>query len=69
MADEYVTPLRDYLAKALAQAVCGDDHLVCSWPSCRCAITKQKINAVALVVGTELERLRSEIAGAFNPSH
>lgn len=52
------------LADKLAQAVCGDDHLMCSWPTCGCKSTKRKINAVALVVseivvGTEVTEFRA----------
>lgn len=43
------------LARRLAQAVCGDDHLACSWPNCGCKVTKKKINAVALVVSAALD--------------
>lgn len=45
-----MTAVSKALALKLAQAVCGDDHLRCSWPACGCKATKQKINAVALVV-------------------
>lgn len=34
----------------LARAVCGDDHLECSWPGCGCKMTKRKIAAVIKVV-------------------
>ncbi len=49
------------LSKKLAQAVCGDDHLVCSWPICGCAVTKRKINAVVLVVSEIV--VRNQIIG------
>lgn len=45
------------LALKIAQAVCGDDHLVCSWPTCNCKSTKQKINAVVLVVAQAVPRM------------
>lgn len=67
MTSEYVRPLREAFALQLAQAVCGDDHLTCSWPRCGCKGTKQKINAVALVVGTEFQRITDGIASAFDP--
>jgi hypothetical protein len=63
----YVPPLREGLALQLAQAVCGDNHLACSWPQCGCKNTKRKINAVALVVRTEIDRIRHKIADAFDP--
>ncbi len=61
----YVPPLREALFFELAQAICGDDHLTCSWPQCGCKSTKRKVNAAALVVGTEIERIRSEITNTF----
>ncbi len=60
----YLEPLDNGLALRLAQAVCGDDHLKCSWPGCGCKSTKQKINAVALVVATEIDRIRNGVADA-----
>lgn len=53
------------LARKLAQAVCGDDHLTCSWPDCGCKSTKQKINAVALVVANHYGEIESKIYEAL----
>lgn len=54
------------LAKRLAQAVCGDDHLTCSWPTCGCKSTKRKINAVALVIGQHIGEIEGRIADALD---
>jgi hypothetical protein len=62
-----IRPLRDELSRQIAHAVCGDDHLTCTWPDCGCRTTKQRINAVALVVGTELSRIMDRVADAFDP--
>lgn len=53
------------LAKRIAQAVCGDDHLTCLWPTCGCKSTKRKINAVALVVGEHIGDIESRITDAL----
>jgi hypothetical protein len=53
------------LARKLAQAVCGDDHLMCSWPTCGCKQTKRKINAVALVVSEHLDDIENRISDAL----
>lgn len=54
------------LALKIAQAVCGDDHLTCSWPDCGCKSTKRKINAVALVI-TEAAPSITELSLQPNP--
>jgi len=64
--DKYRDPLPRPLTLALAQAVCGDDHLMCSWPNCKCTTTKQKINAVCTVVAERINSIKSQIADAFD---
>lgn len=63
---QYLEPLTDEFARRLAQAVCGDDHLVCSWPNCGCRATKSKINAVAAVVAEELGSIRCRVRSALD---
>lgn len=53
------------LALKIAQAVCGDDHLACTWPGCGCKSTKRKINAVAAVVAAEITRIKEQVEAAF----
>lgn len=45
------------LALKIAQAVCGLDHLTCSWPDCGCKSTKRKINAVVQVVAEAVPQM------------
>jgi hypothetical protein len=59
MADR--TSIGTALAKKIAHAVCGDDHLMCSWPTCACKSTKQKINAVGLVVAEHLDSIEDAV--------
>jgi hypothetical protein len=66
-SDTYLEPLDDELARRLADAICGDDHLVCSWPDCGCRSTKQKINAAAVIVATEIGRIKNGVRSAFRP--
>lgn len=65
---QYLEPIADDLALRLAQAVCGDDHLECSWPHCGCKSTKRKINAVAVVVATEIGGIKDRVKAAFKPT-
>src|ERR1700678_2703071 len=63
----YIEPIEDELARRIAQAICGDDHLTCSWPSCGCKSTKQKINAVGVVVATEIAGIKNRVRSAIGP--
>jgi hypothetical protein len=53
------------LADKLARAVCGDDHLMCTWPECGCKSTKRKINAVAEVVARHFGEIEGKIQEAL----
>jgi hypothetical protein len=61
---KFTANIGDALARKLAEAVCGDD-LTCSWPTCDCAYTKRKINAVVLVVGEHIGEIENRIADAL----
>lgn len=58
-------PITKELSLRLAQAVCRDDHLACTWPACGCKITKRKINAVAAVVTDEITGIRDRVKAAL----